>query len=233
MKCSFFSYAKSVISRGRCGARPILVDRHVVDESGLSDADGEKHAGRAVEHCHVFQGLGIAHSHVVDACLRVGLDPGSGRLDNSLGVGFPSGCHFPGSVQGLNQAQGCGSLVLGQIGVSGTHGKAVGFTERGAAQYLNGKVQIPDQAADDGQLLEIFFAENRHVGVREIEELGDHGGHPPEVNRPGLAAEVSGKRFKVNVGLESVRVDLLGGGGEYHCRAFVPALGEVPLEVSG
>eukprot|EP00959_Pyramimonas_sp_CCMP1952_P048253 1007149-Pyramimonas_sp.AAC.2 len=51
------------------------------------------------------------------------------------------------------------------------------------------KVQVLDHLRDDAPLLVVFFAENGHIWVTDVEELCHHGGHPPEEDRPALPAQ--------------------------------------------
>jgi hypothetical protein len=56
-----------------------------------------------------------------------------------------------------------------------------------------GDAQVRHHLADDGQLLEVFFAEDRVLRLHQVEELAHHGGDAVEVPRPAAPAERVGE----------------------------------------
>src|SRR3546814_8984219 len=87
----------------------------------------------------------------------------------------------------------------------------------GYADNADGKAQVFGHAPDDGELLEVFFAETGHVRLHQIEELGHHRADATEMAGAVGAAEavtellerksvVWGRRVSVSVELGGRRL---------------------------
>ena len=61
------------------------------------------------------------------------------------------------------------------------------------ADDFDGHVEIADHPADDRQLLEVLFPEDRGLGTGQQEELQHHGADTIEVAWAGGSAQVAGK----------------------------------------
>ena len=77
--------------------------------------------------------------------------------------------------------------------VARAHGQPVRLPHDSPSHDLHGDVQIPDQAADDRQLLRILFSEDRHIGQHHVEQLGDHRYHTVEMTGPTASTQASGE----------------------------------------
>src|SRR5262249_35240676 len=69
-----------------------------------------------------------------------------------------------------------------------------------------------------------------HIGLDEMEQLQDHGGHAAEVAGPGSAAEAVLKPVNLHIGAEARQVYGLDFGGEDQVGAFPRANLQVLLE---
>ena len=74
---------------------------------------------------------------------------------------------------------------------------------------------------DDGKLLVVFFAEAGVIGLDDVEEFGDHGGHAAEMTGAEFAAQfvLQVRRFDV-VALFDVRIQFFFVGREDDGHAF-------------
>ncbi len=94
-------------------------------------------------------------------------------------------------------------------------------------------MQIGNQTADQRQLLIVFFAEYRHIGPQDIEQLGDHRGHTGKMPGPAAAAEMAGKVLHADLGLKAGRIHLLRFRGKDRCHRFLPQQAHVALKIAG
>ena len=104
-----------------------------------------------------------------------------------VGHGGTGGSGFGGG-EGFGEDQRGLAILSRKAHVARGHGKPVGFTHGGRAHDGQRHVQIGDHALDDLKLLVVFFPKNSDVGLDDVEEPRDHGGH---------AAEVAGADFAV------------------------------------
>ena len=81
-----------------------------------------------------------------------------------------------------------------EAGVAARQRQSVGLAHRGAPDDLDTEVEVGDQPAHDGELLEVLLAEHREVGAHGGEQLGDHGGDTVEVAGAGGALHHLGER---------------------------------------
>ncbi len=78
------------------------------------------------------------------------------------------------------------------------------------------------QTADYQQLLVVLFAKHRHVGVHQVEQLGDDGGDATEMTIAEAAAEDIREARHLDIGDRpgAARIDLLGIGQEQRIHAL-------------
>ncbi len=85
------------------------------------------------------------------------------------------------------------AVLGGEAAVAGGHGKAVGFADGGVGYDFDGEVEVAHHALDDGELLEVFFAEDGGVAAGEQEKFQDNGADAIEVAGSGGTAEMGGE----------------------------------------
>src|SRR5439155_17378539 len=95
-----------------------------------------------------------------------------------------------------------------EIGIARAFGEAVRLAHDGADGEAHVKVQVSGKMADDQSLLEILLAEAGHVWPDDVEELDDHRRHAAEMTRARGSLERRGESARLNVGIETVRVDI-------------------------
>jgi len=84
----------------------------------------------------------------------------------------------------------------------------------------DGDGEVADHAADDGELLVVFFAEDGVVGLEEVEEFEDDGADAIEVTGASGSAETFAEEgFGDGDGVVG-SVEVVGGGGEEGIDAF-------------
>ena len=98
-----------------------------------------------------------------------------------------------GVDQGLVDSWGIGAVLGGEAGVAGGHGETVGLSDGGVGDDRHLEIEITNHAADDGELLEVFFTEHGGIAPSEVEEFEHHGADTIEVAGSGRAAEMFGK----------------------------------------
>ena len=103
-------------------------------------------------------------------------------------------------------------LAFAQIGIAGRQGQAVVVPHGRRADDFGGNIQIADQPPHDHQLLPVLLAENRHIRLDLVQQLGDHQGHAAEHLRPECAFQSIGRPPDVDRGGRSRRIHFL------HCR---------------
>ncbi len=86
---------------------------------------------------------------------------------------------------------------------------------------LDRHVELLDHAADDLELLAVLLAEDRDVGLHEIEELQHDGAHAVEESGPGRALELLRERRRHHAVDLRRRIHLLFLRREQHVDAFV------------
>ena len=144
---------------------------------------------------------------------------------------------------GLDEISGCGKSALdarsvgavfwSKFTISGRKGEPVGFADGRVADNFDRNVQITDHASDEGELLEIFFAENGTVGLEDVEQFQDDGENAVEMPGAGGSAEVFGEeRFRDENGAIG-EIEFVGIGDECEIDAFGLAGGEVIFKSFG
>ncbi len=144
---------------------------------------------------------------------------------------------------GLDEISGCGKSALdarsvgavfwSKFTISGRKGEPVRFADGRVADNFDRNVQITDHAIDEGELLEIFFAENGTVGLEDVEQFQDDGENAVEMPWAGGSAEVFGEeRFRDENGAIG-EIQFVGIGDEGQIDAFGLAGGEVIFKSFG
>ena len=72
-------------------------------------------------------------------------------------------------LQGAVEDGGLGAVVRGEVAVARGAGQAVGFAGDGRRDDFDREEEVADHAADDGELLGVFFAEDGDVRLRQEE----------------------------------------------------------------
>ena len=106
------------------------------------------------------------------------------------------------------QAQSRFPLLGFQVNIPRTHRQAVGFAGGLHADDLDVHIQILHHSLDRHILLEIFPAEDGHMGLHDMKQLRADRGHPAEKTGAGSAAEVVCHPLHLDIGLIPFRVHL-------------------------
>ncbi len=137
---------------------------------------------------------------------------------------------FPG-VAGEDESgangRGLGTLLGSEVLVAAAQGEAVGLADGVDGVDDDVEVEITNEAADDGDLLVVLFAEDGVVALDEVEELGDDGADAVEVAGAAGAAEGLGEAGFEKLDAAVRRVEVLGFRGEDHVCAVVAAEAEI------
>jgi hypothetical protein len=81
------------------------------------------------------------------------------------------------------------ALGCRQVAVARGQRQAVGSTNRLAADDLDRQIEFAGHVANNHQLLVILLAEQRHVGLGDLEQLHDHRGDAAKMSGTELAVE--------------------------------------------
>ena len=154
-------------------------------------------------------------------------------MEEGVGAAFAGGEEAFGGVEGAAEAGGLGALGGGEILVAGGHGEAVGFAAGGSGNDFDGEEEVADHAADDAELLGVFFAEDGEVGEDGVEELGDDGADAVEMAGAGGAAEGAGEGGFGDGDAGALGIHVWDGGEENEIDAFKFAEGAVGVEGAG
>ena len=138
-----------------------------------------------------------------------------------------------GGAEGGGEREGDGALLVREINVAGGAGEAVLFADGRDADDAGRDVEVAGHAADDSQLLEVFFAKVGALWADHAEELCDDRCDAGEVARAEATAEFGGEVVDGDRGGMAVGVDLCHGGHEEEVDAMGRALGCVALGVAG
>src|SRR5688572_29906788 len=92
-------------------------------------------------------------------------------------------------------------------------------------------VELLDQTPDQGDLLDVLASEAGHIGLHDVEELGDHRQHPVEM--PGAKGALPTLRGFAgrHDDLRSATVHLLDWRGEDHLNTARASQRAVALEI--
>lgn len=97
------------------------------------------------------------------------------------------------SEECLAQGWGLAALFGAEVTIAGTHGETVWLSNRVDAMQGDGQIEVANEAADDGELLEVFFSKDGIVRLKEIEELRYDGADAIEMAGPTGTAELCGE----------------------------------------
>ncbi len=138
-----------------------------------------------------------------------------------------------GGEQAVADAQGPLPSLGRQVAVAGTQGQSVRLPHRGRHQDVHGQVQVLHHPADDGGLLQVLLAEEGQVRLHQVEQLGDHRGHPAEMARtePPAQGVAHGPHFDGRAEAGGIDLRRLGNEQDGHPQAQAQVL--VPLQVPG
>ncbi|GAA3298718.1 hypothetical protein GCM10020295_35030 [Streptomyces cinereospinus] len=186
-----------------------MADRLVEDQ-----ARGGAHGGRAAgdrlgDGVRVGGGAGLA-----DGAQRLGTRARGGHLACPGAQRLLRRVPVPSREQRAGQRERRTPLLGREVAVAAGQGQAVVLPHGRDADDLDAEVQVPHHAADQGELLGVLLAEERHVGAGEVEQLGDDREHAVEVAGAGgaLQALPHGAGADPHLGC-AARVDLVRGGG--------------------
>src|SRR5262249_29155123 len=89
------------------------------------------------------------------------------------------------------------------------------------ADDLNWHAEVHHHASDDGELLEVLLAEDRDIGLDDVEELRDDRAHALEVTRAELTIEDAreSRHLDARRALCAVGIDLVDVGHEHQAAA--------------
>lgn len=166
----------------------------MIDEADLAIEDGGGHDGRALDASDRFESLGIDHFQVVDSEEWGILEMLSGRGEERGGVAFSAAEEGAG---GLECAMDSGSIrpVFGEEShIAGGHRQAIVLADRRVRDDVDGEIEVADHPANDGELLNIFFAEYGRIGLEEIEEFEYDCADAVEMSGASRTAELPGEQ---------------------------------------
>ncbi len=132
-------------------------------------------------------------------------------MPQSLSIGLSPFVGLPSGEQGLAQRRSGLPLVRCEIHVAGAHGQSVRLPDCGTDNDLHGHIQIEHHPPNYKGLLSVLLTKVGALRLHQVKELGHNGGDAAEVGRPRSALKRLGQSPSVNVGLESIWVDLLIG----------------------
>ncbi len=133
------------------------------------------------------------------------------------------------------QRDGALAFAGAQVDVAARERQPVPVAHRAHRLDAHRDVEVGDEPADDGELLEILFAEQGDVRRDLVEQLGDDDGDAVEMSGPGGAVQASGHPRHADAGGVTLRVHRrrVRGPEQLHpfrlqhrsVRAFAPRVG--------
>lgn len=215
-----------------CGRASFLLKLDVIDEAGLVEEHGDGCEAMVLDDRQGFQGPCICDLNVVDPAEwgvfgEVVLD----QIHHAFGTGDALAMGFPCSQECLAEGWGLEALFGAKVTIAGTHGEAIRFSNRVDAMQGDGQIEVANEAADDGELLEVLFAKDGIVRLKEIEELRYDGADAIEMARPTGTAELCGEAGLDDLDAAIRVIHLLHRRGEDYvcpcCTAFVQVVIQV------
>src|SRR5690606_6165548 len=160
--------------------RGIEVESDIVDEAGAAQIGcGENH-DLLGKQCDRPQGSGVAYGKIVRTETRC-----AQRVDGMLlkfGVIVEAaGNRFAAFLQYIVNGRRQGAFSGVEIAIARAQREAVGGARGVDADHFDRHAEIGHHLADDGQLLEILLAEQRHVRLHDLEKFGDDGRYTGEM----------------------------------------------------
>ena len=207
----------------------------MIDQTNRVVKAGCRQSGGSGELGDGLQGNRVDEFEVVDGEISRGVAKKMGFC----GVEINRGRLFAG----LEEISGCGKSALdarsvgavfwSKFAISGRKGEPVGFADGRVPDNFDWNVQIADHTVDQGELLEIFFAENGTVGLEDVEQFQDDDENAVEMPGAAGSAEVFGEEgFRDKNGAIG-EIEFVGIGGESQIDAFGFAGGEVIFKSFG
>ena len=135
------------------------------------------------------------------------------------GVALAGGVAGADRLQAAVQRQRAGAVVAGQPHVAAGQGEPVGLADGRADLDPHRDVEVAHDAADDRDLLGVLLAEERDVGLGDVQQLRHDRRHAGEVRRAALGAlQRRADLVDRDRRREAERVDLAGRRARRGCR---------------
>lgn len=182
-----------------------------------------------------LQGRGVDKLEVIDAEISRSVFEKVGFCRGEIDVGgLLAGLdEVSGGGEGALDARGVGVVVGNEFAIAGGEGEAVVLADGRMTNNFDWHIEIADHAIDEGELLEVFFAENSAVGLEDVEQFQNHGEDAIEMPGAGGAAEVFGEEgFRDEDGAVG-EVEFAGIGDKGEIDTFGFAGGEVVFKSFG
>lgn len=207
----------------------------MINESNFPVEAGCREDGMPDDLGNFLEGFGIDEVEIVDGKIigRICEQDFSRGIQKDIGVLFSGDLEVSCGSECLPDPRSIGSLGIGEPGVAGGEGQSVLLTNGGMTDDADGEIEIADHAPDDGELLEIFFSEDRKFGLKDIEEFQDDGENAIKVTGAGFPAEMFGQKGlgDENRAIRVIKVGALGDKGDFH--SFGLAFGQILLKGAG
>ena len=194
-----------------------------------------RQSGGSGEFSDGLQGNRVDELEVVDGEISRGVAEKMGFCGVEINRGrlFAGLDEISGCGESAVDARSVGAVFWSKFAISRGKGEPVGFADGRAADNFDRKVQIADQAINEGELLEVFFAKNGTVGLEDVEQFQDDGENAVKMPGAGGSAEVFGEAgFRDENGAIG-EIECVGTGDEGEIDALGFAGGEVIFKSLG
>ena len=122
--------------------------------------------------------------------------------------------HLDSLLQRGVDVGGHGASLGAEAHIAAAEGEAVVGTHNGAGNQFDGVFDLLQEVADDGNLLEVLFAEIGAVGLRQVEEAAHHHCHAREMARAAGSFHHLLDGAEVIDRIDGFGIHLLDGGDE-------------------
>ncbi len=182
-----------------------------------------------------LQGRGVNELEVIDAEISRSVFEKVGFCRIEIdGGGLLAGLdEVSGGGEGVLDARGVGVVVGNEFAIAGGEGEAVVLADGRMTNNFDWHIEIADHAIDEGELLEVFFAENSAVGLEDVEQFQNHGEDAIEMPGAGGTAEVFGEEGFCDEDGAVGEVEFAGIGDKGEIDTFGFAGGEVVFKSFG
>ena len=182
---------------------------------------------------HRQHGQAIHCGNVINTRERLLLDKRTHGIDDCIRVFLAVPDQLPAELYSARQHECRLALLCAQIGIARGLRQTVCLTDDRAADDLNAHGQVEHHAADDRQLLCVLLTEERLIRRYDVEQLGNDRAYTAEMNRTGLAAQLT-RHFglHLNKGGKAVRIHLGHLGMEHHVTAALGQQRTVVLKIT-
>jgi len=174
------------------GGLMVFVEGKVIDKACLSEVGGGEQARIGLGFVYRGEGRFIAEGHVVDRVKAVLLETLLGIAEGIGDVGFVVDDTVADVVQGCVEVWGDTTLVRAQVKVTGRHRQAIGFAHCWDGDNGGRKGKVAGHAANQLELLKVFFAKHGVVGAGQLKQAGNDSQHTGKVVRAVLTAQTIG-----------------------------------------